>query len=423
MESRIKDNKLDQDLKTIVECEVDSANNDCCEDLEFEMNFNHLELRSQQDTRPDFKNMNFRNNNNKPLEELKMPLNLWGSRTYTSPASFDSSSGDSCPFKSKVLQERRLPQASQNHTNGKSNSIATKLRSDQQSEKFIMLRNVVENINDPQKRKVLLDFLDQSTLKTEYVTMRESSSSGEEVKGLRKLNKLPKRRYKSPQSVLPRHHLHRNKRNVNAYSQERKRFSLAQPRIKTVAEQDQNVQNFVIERKNGSDEFDSKNGDKCFTEESKEVPLDLILNRLQNYQNPFQPRSRAQSGYSASRDEATHPGDNMHEFDYNFDFDNNLDLEDCKRHKRKEIIIIPGDLMEKDKSSSEMVNNKLIRKWLNKMKTLIFIVLVFFLVGLIARTVYLEVKISSLTTDSYKLNAEINTLYKTNADWEKRYNQ
>lgn len=302
------------------------------------------------------------------------------------------------------------------------NSIATKLRSEQQSEKFIMLRNVVENIIDPQKRKVLLDFLDQSTLKTEYVTMRESSSSGEEVKGLRRLNNLPKRRYKSPQSVLPRNHLYKKKRNVNAYSQERKRFSLAQPKVKTVAEQDNNVQNFVIERKNGSDEFDSKNGDKCFTEESKEVPLDVILNQLQNYQNPFKARSRAQSGYSASRDEATHPGDNMHEFDYNFDVEKHIDLEDCKRYGRKEIIVIPGDLMD-TKASDEMVNIKLIRKWVSKFKVIMFVLLALFIIGLTARTVYLEVKVHSYPKEILSLNTEINGLYKANAEWELLYNQ
>ena len=31
---------------------------------------------------------------------------------------------------------------------------------------------------------------------------------------------------------------------------------------------------------NGSDEFDSRNGGKCYTEESKEVPLEAILNKM-----------------------------------------------------------------------------------------------------------------------------------------------
>lgn len=148
-------------------------------------------------------------------------------------------------------------------TNRNSNSIVTKLRSDSQSDKFTLLRNVVENINDPHKRKILLDFLNQSAIKTEYVTMRESSSSGEEVKGLRKINQLPKRRHKSPLSVLPTANLSRKRRDTNVFSEERRRFSLAQPRLQSVAVPEQlQIHNFVIEKKNGSDEFDSKNGDK-----------------------------------------------------------------------------------------------------------------------------------------------------------------
>lgn len=304
-----------------------------------------------------------------------------------------------------------------------SNSNATKLRSDQQSEKFNMLRNVVENIECPLKRKMLLDFLDQSTLKTEYVTMRESSSSGEGVKGLQKLNKLSKRRHKSPLSVLPKAHMHKKRRNVYAYSQERKRFSLAEPKVRTVAGQEPNLQNFVIERKNGSEEFDSKNGDKCFTEESKEVPLEAILNQLQNYQNPFQLRSRAQSGYSASRDEATHPGDEQHHFEYNIDLEAGVDLEDCKRHRRKEIIVLPADLMDNKNNTGEMAKIDILKKWMGRFRYIMFIFLVLAIVALTLRTIFLEVKVHSYPNKIYALNRKINELHKSSAEWEKRYNE
>lgn len=239
----------------------------------------------------------------------------------------DSSSGNSCPFRGEEYNDNNFQLAPQKFTNPRSNSKASKLRSDQQSEKFILLRNVVESIDDPLKRKVLLDFLDNTTLKTEYITMLESSSSGEEVKGLKKLTKFSKsskRRHKSPLSVLPKSHLGRRRRNEQAYSQERKRFSLAKPRVKTVTGRDMRPHNFRIERKNGSEEFDSKNGDKCFTEESKEVPLEAILYGLQNQRIH---RSRAQSGYSASRDEATTPGDDLHRNAHIFDLEVGLDLE------------------------------------------------------------------------------------------------
>lgn len=226
------------------------------------MNFDQMEIRSHQGTRPNFEQKKNSSSNISPFAKQVCPQNLFGSRTYTSPGSFDSSSRYSYPIKNEINKGMPYNMPARKFTNN-SNSIKTKLRSDNQSEKFIMLRNVVENIDDPQKRMMLLNFLDQSTIKTEYVTMKESSSSGEDVKGLKRIDKMSKRRHKSPLSVLPQTNLERKRRDTNVYSEERKRFSLAKPRLKSVAPPEQlQIRNYAIERKNGSDEFDSKNGDK-----------------------------------------------------------------------------------------------------------------------------------------------------------------
>ena len=52
MEARVKDNKLEEDLRTIVECEVDSANQEGNDDNDFDDQFNHLELRHKLYTEP-----------------------------------------------------------------------------------------------------------------------------------------------------------------------------------------------------------------------------------------------------------------------------------------------------------------------------------------------------------------------------------
>jgi len=288
-----------------------------------------------------------------------------------------------------------------------------------------MLREVVENINDPEKRKILLNFLDQSTIKTEYVTIKESSSSGEEIKGLRKVSKFSKRRRKSPVSVIPKTNLYRKRKNINAYSQERRRLSWARQTFKTVAGQEQNIQNFAIERKNGSDEFDSKNGDKCYTEESKEVPLEAILNKINNYQRPHQMRSRRQSGYSASRDEATHPGDNEIIIEnFNFDLEAGPDQEQTKRPKNKEMIMLSEDMIDSaNKNTGEMVNLKIIKKWTGILKSFIILFLVVALVAVTSRGIFLEIKQRSYTNQIHSLNKEVNELYKSNAEWKEKYNE
>lgn len=118
-----------------------------------------------------------------------MCTNILGSRTYTSPVSFDSSSEKSAPNKNDRLFEANYNIGMEIQMNRNSNSIATKLKSDKFSERFSMLRNVVENIECPIKRKILLDFLDNSTLRTQYFTYKESSSSEEEAKRLKGIKK------------------------------------------------------------------------------------------------------------------------------------------------------------------------------------------------------------------------------------------
>ena len=292
--------------------------------------------------------------------------------------------------------------------NHRSNSIITKILSELPSD----------------KRKILLDFLDQSTLKTEYVTLLESSSSSEEIKRLRKLNKMNKRRRKSPMSAIPKTNLSRKHRFGQAYSQEPKRFSQVNPSLRTIAAHEQQMHNFVIERKNVSDEFDSKNGEQCHTEESKEVPLDAILNKLQSYQNPFnQQRSRAQSGYSASHDEPTHPGEKEIEVNLNYDLEAGFDLDNYKTRRGKDIIILPNDLIEPNDNSAETVNMKTVRKCIKKFKYIIIAVFVLAMISLIARNIYLEVKLQSYPDQIYSMNKEINELTKYNVELESKYNE
>lgn len=249
MDKRIKDSNLEVDLKTIVEWEIDSAKEEGIDDNSFEEQFKHLDLHSDDDPSPKYRKFDKLEVNHFTFEDQKVWSNIFGTRTYTSPVSFDSSTENSAPNNDDYLLEAtynvRLPMTKTRN----SNSIATRLRSDKRSEKFTMLRNIVENIECPLKRKMLLDFIDNSTLKTQYLTIKESSSSGEEAKRLFGFSRIPKRRRKSPLSVIPKSRLYYKGRDINAYSQERKRFSLARPRVRTVITQEQYAHNFAIERK------------------------------------------------------------------------------------------------------------------------------------------------------------------------------
>ena len=415
------ENNLHQDLGTIKECEADSCNYDAIHENELALDLDQIEIRSHQQNKPQFEN-NKNVINSSPYAPQVAPQNLFGSRTYTSPASFDSSSIYSNPFRSDLNKSKAMNMPARKFTTKNSNSIVTRLRSDNQSEKFHMLRNVIENIHDPQKRKVLLDFLDQTTLKTEYVTMKESSSSGEEVKRLGQINDLSKRRHKSPINVMPNPNFPR-RRNNNVCSEERKRFSLVQPRLKSVAPPEQlHIRNYAIERKNGSDEFDSKNGDKCFTEESKEVPLEAILERFHNYQNPFQSkRPRTPSGYSASHDEATNVDGQVQEPDGNFDIEIGIDLEEGKKHRKADIIVLPGDLLDNKPPSVERARIPMV-KYIKKFRTALMVFLALAILALVARNIYLEVKVKTYPDRIFELDKKINELMKENSQLEVEYN-
>ena len=124
-----------------------------------------------------------------PFEVNQTPSNLFGSRTYTSPASLESSSVNQKAKSRYTIQSKIY--------------CPNEVR-----ERFSMLRDIIEKVEDPNKRKILLNFLDQSTIKTEYVTVKESSSSIEQVKMNQKVEKKCKRRWKSPGSVAPKSKLY-----------------------------------------------------------------------------------------------------------------------------------------------------------------------------------------------------------------------
>lgn len=425
MENRQKELDLQQDLKTIVECEIDwnsqDANeDDCDDDNKVEDKFQHLELRSQRDLHTPIYIHNLdHDNQNQNLEEQPVPDNLFGSRTYTSPASFDSSSGNSDPFRNEQPNGMR-------HPGTKQKSIASKLMSEQNSEKFSMLRNVIENIEDPEKRKILLNFLDQSTLKTEYVTIKESSNSGEQAKDDEKYAKVSKRRRKSPLSQIGKARLPRKTTKINAHSQERKRFSFVHPRVKTVSQLDQQVQNFVIERKIAVDtEVESNPGGAWYTEESKEMPLEFILNKINHGKNPFVVKSRGQSGYSASRDDQTNPGDKEIEYDhYHFGLDPLWDLEAKPKGKNKDIIILPPNFEDAKKGNTdENVKLNIIQTWKKYIKSSIIVGLLIALVIALTRGIQLEIMHKSDNNHISSLNRQINELYKSNHEWEQKYNE
>lgn len=421
MDKRLKDNNLDADLKTIVEWEVDSAKDEGVDEKDDEDRFQHLELRSNQDQRSHIWPLEDSDKN--PFEEQKVCSNFLGSRTYTSPVSFDSSSEKSAPNKNEYLLEANYNIGMEIQMNRKSNSIATKLKSDKFSERFSMLRNVVENIEWPIKRKILLDFLDNSTLKTQYFTLKESSSSGEEAKRLQGIKMTTKRRRKSPQSVIPKIKPHHKRRKVNGHSQERNRFSTTRPRLKTVVTPEQNIHNTEVGRKNRSDEFDSRNGDKCYTEESKEVPLEAILNKMGNYHNTYQSASRGQSGYSASKeDHRNHIEDALNKY-IDVDLEANIGYGGFNKYMDKDNVILQGELIDSNKSITQSINFKAIMKWISKLKSAILMVMVLAVICLTMRTIYLEVKLHNNDDTIYSLNRSVNDLTKLNSEWKTKYDQ
>ncbi|CAI2367918.1 unnamed protein product [Moneuplotes crassus] len=401
------DKTFHQDLGTIKEYEVDSCNYSAFPENERALDIDQDEVRShRQDDLPFESSKNVIRRS--PYGCQVVPQNLFGSRTYTSPASFDSSSIYSNPFKSDLNKSKAYKAPARKFTTQRSNSIVTKLRSEKESEKFYMLRNVVENIDDIQKRKILLDFLDQTTMKTEYVTIKESSSSDEEVKCKQKNGSQNKRRHKSPISVMQKRSFPRRRGN-NVCSEERKRFSLFHPRLKSVAAPEQlHIHNYAIERKNISDELDSKNEEKCYTEASKEVPLEAILERIHNYQNPFRNRRcETPSGYSASRDEPNRIEIIEQDIDNIYETNLQTDLEEGKKHRRNKIIHLPDDILDTKTPSVEMNAIPMITKYIKKFRTALIILFFVAILALVGRNIYLEVKVKTYSDRVFVMERQI----------------
>lgn len=245
MDSPIFPKHNEPDLKSIIEFGLESIRNSVENDAdEFDSRFGQAE--SPEQLNPKFPIKNYKEqylDPECPFEVAQAPSFAFGSRTYTSPASIESSSINKqsksrCTIVSKQadLQETK--------------------------EKFSMLREIIENVHDPNKRKILLDFLDQSTIKTEYVTVKESSSCSEQQQRLNNVLRKNKRRPKSPGSVAPNTKLYRYEEKFNAVSQERRRYSQSRQKGELQYSSRKNNGNQLnIKNVCNSDEFDSRNED------------------------------------------------------------------------------------------------------------------------------------------------------------------
>ena len=159
---------------------------------------------------------------------------------------------------------------------------------------------------------------------------------------------------------------------------------------------------------NCSEESCSKNDNPCHTDESREVPLEAILERINHYGKPFQYRSRRQSGYSASGDEPTLPVEIEIEFDHQYDdLENCFDLEGKPKASKQDIIILPPNFDDtKPTNTDEMVSTKFFRKWKGWLKYFLISLLVLALIALTARGIYLEIRHSSDKLDIKSLQNE-----------------
>lgn len=154
------------------------------------------------------------------------------------------------------------------------------------------------------------------------------------------------------------------------------------------------------------------------------MPLEDILRRV-NFHTKGRPhRSRGYSGYSASRDDATNPGDHGNiELNCNHDLEVGLDLENLKRTPGKDIIILPGDLIDTNSNTGEMVNVSKIRKWFGKFKSLFFLLLIFALLGISFRTGYLEVQVASYKNEKHDMRVAYNRLTKDYKELQHKYDK
>lgn len=174
---------------------------------------------------------------------------------------------------------------------------------------------------------------------------------------------------------------------------------------------------------NASEELDSRNDDKCYTEASREVPLEVILNKITSYQNPFQQVSRGKSGHSCPPEEQAHTRVEDGEEYINVDLEANADSKETKKYKDKEIIILPNELLESNQNTGEKVNPKSIKIWSKRIKYAMLFFLILAMIGLTMRTVYLEVELHAHSNEIYELGREINDLQKLNSEWQDKYNK
>ena len=82
MDKRIKDSNLEVDLKTIVECDVDSAIEEGIDEVSWDEQFKHLDLRSNRDPSPKIRNYYNFDCNYITFENQKVCSNIFGTRTY-----------------------------------------------------------------------------------------------------------------------------------------------------------------------------------------------------------------------------------------------------------------------------------------------------------------------------------------------------
>jgi hypothetical protein len=337
---------------------------------------------------------------------------MFGSRTYTSPASFESESvtkhaKSKCTMRSKNIDQIKV------------------------REKFSMLRGIIENVDDPNKRKILLNFLDQSTIQTEYVTVKESSMTSENVDRIDRVISKCKRRRKSPGSVAPKFKQHRHQANLYPYMPKRKRFSCSRGRVNTEMAHEHIMQSIVIERKNGSDGFNSKNGDNCFTEESKEVPLEDVLYKFDdfNFSPPLRIKPDRISGYSASQDEPTRGGDyprSSEEFKYDLEAGVVLSKHSKSKGKTKGNKDTPlsQNLIDTQSTSSLSIDAiKLIKQWSSWIKTIVIACLILTVIAIATRGIVLEIRQSTYKTKISTLNAKVDNLEVINQQWKDFYDK
>lgn len=159
---------------------------------------------------------------------------------------------------------------------------------------------------------------------------------------------------------------------------------------------EQIMQSIVIERKNGFDELDSRNDDNCYTEESKEVPLEAILNKVNKYQltPPMHYQPQIPSGYSASQDEQADDYEQDQESE-NDEYDIEAGVgtrNDQKPVAKKESKFSKNFISFQNDNTTNIDPSKLIKKLSGYIKSFIILCLVVVLLAIATRGIVLEIR-------------------------------